>query len=166
MLFTRRAPDLGEWPDPHAGRPPSDEEYSRQLDPAKWRVLIARAEAWSTALVEAGAARREVVQVDDLVWVRAPGTVLTCAARLIPAAPGALPLIVARTRMLDVDDVGLTLGVGGPATVLGSYPHCGCDACDRGSQDELDRVDDAFGAVVTGTPTGLHPGASGTAWLP
>jgi hypothetical protein len=41
------------WPHPHPDRAPLDEEYSRVLDAAKWRIIGARAEAWLVALVDA-----------------------------------------------------------------------------------------------------------------
>ena len=47
--------DISPWPDPHlarrAGLPVREEEYSRCLDPAKHRILAARAEAWAQVLV-------------------------------------------------------------------------------------------------------------------
>ena len=47
---------LARWPDPHPDRSPLEEEYSRVSDPAKWRLVGARADAWCRALVETGLA--------------------------------------------------------------------------------------------------------------
>jgi hypothetical protein len=44
--------------------------------------------------------------------------------------------------------------------VLDRYPDCGCDACDSGSQDELDRVDWGFRAVVCGSFRRLARGST------
>src|SRR5918994_5459876 len=48
--------DLARWPDPHPDRSPRDEEYSRLSDPAKWRIVGARADAWLMTLAETGLA--------------------------------------------------------------------------------------------------------------
>jgi len=43
------------WPHPHPGDVrPAEEEYSRESDPAKYRILGARVQAWSRALVATG----------------------------------------------------------------------------------------------------------------
>ena len=52
--------------------------------------------------------------------------------------------------MGDVDDAGVVLGVGDPADCIAWLPNCGCDACDRGSQDEIERLDHHLLCVVTG----------------
>lgn len=149
--FATRDPGLAEWADPHPDRQPRDDEYSRLSNPGKWRILVARADAWIAALVEAGLATAERSAADAIVWVERPAAGVTSVVRVVPEAPGALPMVVARSRIEGLDDAGLTLGVGEPATVLDRYPDCGCDACDSGSQDELDRVDWGFRAVVSGT---------------
>jgi hypothetical protein len=137
------------WPDPHPDRSPLDEEYSRLLDPAKWRIIGARAEAWLVALVSTALA---VVQRDAAVgWRVEPGMDISRTDRVAPRADGALPLIAARSRLGDVDDAGVTLGAGDPATCVAWFPQCGCDACDNGSQYELDDLDRHILSIVTGT---------------
>jgi hypothetical protein len=76
--------------------------------------------------------------------------VISRTERIVPFAAGALPLAVARSRLGDVDDAGVTLGVGDPAVCVMWFPDCGCDACDSGSQDELDRLDDHIHSIVSG----------------
>ena len=148
---------LTPWPDPHPDRAPLDEEYSRLLDPAKWRIIGARAEAWLVALVEAGVA---VVERDASVrWRAAPTTVISRIDRVVPRAEDALPLIVARSRLGDFDDAGVTVGVGDPAVCVAWFPHCGCDACDSGSQDELDELDRHIVGIVSGTFRRLTKGS-------
>jgi Family of unknown function (DUF6226) len=140
---------LVPWPDPHPDRTPRDEEYSRLLDPAKWRIVGARAEAWIAAVIDTGLA---VVERGAAIrWRDQPGTVISRADHVGPFAAGALGVVVARSRLGEVDDAGVTLGVGDPAVCVDWFPSCGCDACDSGSQDELDRLDESLLAVVAGT---------------
>lgn len=146
--FERTGAGMAVWPDPHPDRSPGDEEYSRLTDPARWRVVGARAEAWLVALGEAGLA--QVERDAAVTWVEAPGTVTSLADRAVPTATGALPLVVARSAIGDVPDAGVTLGVGDPAVCVAWFPECGCDACDSGAQDELDHLDTYLLAVVTG----------------
>jgi len=77
-----------------------------------------------------------------------PPVVVTSCALLVPVAPGAPALALGRTRLADVDDVGVVVGAGRPSEVVAWFPHCGCDACDRGSQAELDDLDAHIASVV------------------
>ena len=148
---------LRTWPDPHADRSPSDDEYSRTTDAARWRIVGARADAWLVALEGAGLAR--VDRGAEVTWVTEPGTRMSSADRAVPHRSGALPLVVARSAIGDVHDAGITLGVGDPATCIGWLPDCGCDACDSGSQNELDQVDQIILGVVAGTFRRLTSGS-------
>jgi hypothetical protein len=139
---------LAQWSDPHPDRSSLDEEYSRLTDPGRWRIIGARIDAWLLALVDAGLAAVE--REAAIRWRVKPGTVISRTERLAPAAAGALPLVVARSRLGDIDDAGVTLGVGDPANCLAWFPECGCDACDSGSRDELDRLDDHVRSIVSG----------------
>jgi hypothetical protein len=147
--FVRTGRGLQPWPDPHPDRAPLDEEYSRLLDPAKWRIIGARADAWLEALVEADLATVE--HNATVEWVERPGPTITRADRVVPVAAGAIPVVVARSRIDDADDAGVVLGVGDPAVCVAWFPQCGCDACDSGSQDELDRLDEHLTGIVRGT---------------
>jgi hypothetical protein len=139
---------LKQWPDPHPDRSPREEEYSRLLDPAKWRIVGARADAWLVAVAEAGLA--EVEQNAAIDWGGTPGPVISRTDRAVPVATGALPLAIARSRLDHVDDAGVVLGVGSPAVCVTWFPDCGCDACDSGSQAELDNLDAHIWSVVSG----------------
>jgi hypothetical protein len=146
--FAWTARGLRPWPDPHPDRSPLDEEYSRLLDPAKWRIIGARADAWLAAVVEAGLA---AVQHDAAAdWVAPPGPAITRADRVTPRVAGALPVVIARSRIDGVDDAGVVLGVGDPAVCVAWFPECGCDACDSGSQNELDHFDEHLRGIVRG----------------
>lgn len=149
VRFARDAAALPRWPDPHRGEAPADDEYSRVTDARKWRVIGGRADAWIAALVDAGAA--DVDDDDDAAEWRPPlPVVVRSCIKITPRAPGALPLVVGRTRIADVDDAGVVLGAGDPATVVAWFPHCGCDACDRGSRAELDELDAHLRSIVAG----------------
>jgi len=126
-----------------------DEAYSRVTDPAKWRILGVRTDAWVTALVGAGLA---MVEPDATVtWTSRRRPVIFRAERAIPVVAGALELVVGHSQIGDVDDAGLVLGVGDPADCVNWFPDCGCDACDSGSQNELDHLDTHMLAIVTGS---------------
>lgn len=148
--FERTAAGLGRWADPHP--PPdrivSDDEYSRVTNPAKWRIIGARADAWVDALVALGLATVE--RDADTDWVEAPAANVTRTDVVIPAVDNGLRLVVCRSRIEDVSDAGVTLGVGDPAVRFAFIPDCGCDACDSGSQDVIDLLDSYIRPVVTG----------------
>ncbi len=148
VAFRAAGRALRSWPDPHADRSPDDEEYSRLTDPQRWRILGARAEAWMVALAEAGLAEVHRGAVVD--WDVAPGPVVTSADRVVPRASGAIPLVVGHSRLGDVVDAGVVLGVGDRAIEIGRFPDCGCDACDSGSRAELDHLDAHLIGIVTG----------------
>lgn len=147
---------LAQWPDPHPDRSPLNEEYSRLLDPAKWRIIGVRAEAWLVALVDTALAVLE--RGAPVRWRVEPGTKISRTDRAVPRAEGALPLVVAHSRLGDVDDAGVTLGVGDPAIYVAWFPYCGCDACDDGSQHELDQLDRHVLGVVSGAFRRLSDG--------
>ena len=139
---------LAGWRDPHPDRSPRDEEYSRLSDPAKWRIVGARADAWIAALVDAELA---VIDVGAGVrWAAPPGPVVSRTTRVVPKVSDALPLSVARSQLGSVDDAGVVLGAGDPAVCVVFIPDCGCDACDSGSQDVLDEIDVHIVGVVSG----------------
>lgn len=149
--FVETSHGLRTWDDPHAGEMPSDDEYSRCLDPAKWRIIGARADAWIDALVTTGLA---TVQRDvTLGWPNdAPAP--RRSDLVVPSTPGTLGLAIGHSAIEDVADAGVVVGVARPGTVLAVVtvlPHCGCDACDSGSANELIVLDDAIGSVVAGT---------------
>ena len=144
---------LPAWPDPHPdGAPPREEEYSRVTDPQRYRIAAARARVWAEVLAEAGA-----VVVPDPVR----GIPLDEAGRADLAAPvdralrvappagvdGASPWWLLETDVPQDDDGGvlpvLRVAVGAPGQVHALLPDCGCDACDPGSDELLEAVDQA-----------------------
>lgn len=154
--FAKTGGGLQAWPDPHSDRAPRDDEYSRVADAAKWRTVGARAQAWLDVIETLGLAR--IDRDASVRWVAEPGTRIATVTRATPRRPGALPLVVARSAIGDVDDAGLTFGVGDPATCVTWIPSCGCDACDSGSQNELDQVDQLVLGVISGSFRRLESG--------
>ncbi len=155
--FLQTSRGLAPWPDPHPDRASvPDEAYSRLTNPAKWRILGARTDAWLIALVNAGLA---IVEPDATVsWTTQRLPVISRAERAIPVAVGALELVVAHSQIGDVDDAGLVVGVGDPAECVNWFPDCGCDACDSGSRNELDHLDAHMLSIVTGSFRRLSDG--------
>jgi hypothetical protein len=146
--FEATGRDHEPWPDPHPDRVPLDDEYSRVTNPAKWRIIGARADAWIDALTAAGLA--DVVRDGEPRWSEAVRTDVHRADIVVPRRDGALPLVLARSRIDGVDDAGVTIGVGDPAVVAWWIPDCGCDACDSGSHAVLEELDSWVGGVVRG----------------
>jgi hypothetical protein len=156
--FVETSRALSQWPDPHPDRSTMpDEAYSRITDAAKWRILAARTDAWLTALVDAGLATVEAEASPR--WTSHSLPLIAHAERVIPVVPGALELVVAHSRIGDVDDAGIVLGVGNPTECVAWIPDCGCDACDSGSANELDYLDVYMNGVVTGAFRRLTDGS-------
>lgn len=156
--FVSTAAGMRRWQGTRPHREPTDDEYSRVTDPAKWLILGARIDAWASALVAARLA--EVVHDAPATWRDRLGPIVSRTDRLVPTAPGAMPLVVARTRIVDVLDAGIVIGVGDPALELERFPDCGCDACDSGSTQELEHLDRHLTGVVTGTFRQLSRGGA------
>ncbi len=154
--------DLPAWPAPHPdGAPPREEEYSRVTDPQRYRIAGARARVWAEVLAEAGA----VVVPDPVRGIpldeagRADLAVpVDRALRVAPPAgvDGASPWWLLETDVPQDDDGGvlpvLRVAVGAPGQVHALLPDCGCDACDPGSDELLEAVDQA---VVRAVGTGV-----------
>lgn len=146
--FERTSHGLIRWDDPHPDRRVADEEYSRVTDPAKWRIVGARVDAWIDVLVAAGLATVERDARPE--WDDPPAPILTRTDEVRPAVPDALVLVVGRSRIESVDDAGIVIGVGHPTVRLAGIPDCGCDACDSGSADVISQVDTWIGGIVRG----------------
>lgn len=153
-VFEHLSSGLDSWPDPHPERQPDESEYLRVTNPERYRIIGTRADAWAAAAVQLGLA----VALDQVEWADPPQTHLRRPFMVAPTAVGGLPLVIARSRLGDCDDAGLTLGAGSPAVAIDFFPDCGCDACDSGSQDLLDAVDRYFHAIVTGQYRRLSKG--------
>ena len=146
--FVETGRGLAGWPDPHPDRRPREEEYSRVTNPQRWQILTARAEAWLAAMAAAGLAETDKASV---TWREPPRVIVDHIIRAVPLAPGAIPLVVGWNHLEDDGWPAVVLGVGDPAEFVTVIPDCACDACDSGSQDALDELDEYLLGVVTGT---------------
>jgi hypothetical protein len=144
--FARLRGDLADWPDPHlGGRLPLEEEYSRESDPGKYRLLAVRADAWVETITAAGLGTASVVDPSTVTWL-ADQHLSASRVTVIRGRAGTQPLVVG----LFDDETFVQIGVGEPVEVLDRQPYCGCDACDDGSARLLSSVDDAFVLVLSG----------------
>lgn len=144
--------NLPSWPDPHPGMSsPRDDEYSRVTDPGRYRVVHIRARVWAEVLADALGAT-----VETLPRTPDGGGGLTGfdrGVRVVPRRPDALPLLLLERDVPQPGDASLAaldIAVVLPDVVVSRAPDCGCDACDSGSPDLLQAIDDAIGQVVDG----------------
>lgn len=150
--FTTTGAGTPPWPAP---RPPmaepKEEQYSRCLDPAKYRILATRAEAWIRALVELELGDADELRASGDIWRQAPEPhELHRVIRVRPRRAGAVPLVLGFAGFDGVEDNIVITGAGEPAVVLDRAPDCGCDACDDGSASLIEALDEQIRTVVTG----------------
>ena len=168
--------DTPSWPDPHTGgRDSLPEEYERVTDPDRYRIVHERARLWAQVLAAHGARAEELPPRDTPAWSgEASRSPVDRLVRIDPpvGAVGALPLFLCETDgyMADGsavvgnperDDGGsspgnpvpptLRIAWGGTDMPLAEVPDCGCDACDHGSADLLEAVDDTVRHAVEDT---------------
>ena len=136
--FRQTSAGLSPWPDPHPDRSPPVDVYWTSHRPGEVADPRARERTtWLSTLAGAGLA---VVDAGaDVTWRVVQQPVITRVERVDPDRRGRLDLVVGHSRLGDVDDAGVVLGLGDPAETVTWFPHCGCDACDSGSQRELER---------------------------
>ena len=148
--FARRRGNLADWPDPHPhGGAPLEEEYSRCLDPAKYQLLVARADAWVEAITSAGLGSAEACEPSSVEW-RDEHHLVPTRVTLVRGRSGTQPLVVGIARPSGEDQQFVEVGIGEPVELLDRQPDCGCDACDTGSADLLETVDNAFVLALSG----------------
>jgi len=151
------------WPDPHPGRVPLDEEYSRVSHPGRYRILEARVEAWVQVLAEAALAETHPAPAQPWLAAPRPPSGWVSLRRITPTRPDGLTLLVANT-LVDAAPFGLDIAIargGGRPVFLAAVPDCGCDACDRGSADLLSALD---GWVLTVARGGVVHARCAQSW--
>jgi hypothetical protein len=148
------------WPDPHPDRAPLDEEYSRCLDPGKYRIVAARLAAWRQVLVERDLVRFSEEPASEWINDLRSAEHRPTELHFVPLHTGGLTLVAATTLVAE-EPFGIDLAISSAqGTVrLASLPDCGCDACDSGSADLLTFLDDWVSQVAMG---GVLHARSGT----
>ena len=145
---------MPSWPNPHPGMTqPRDEEYSRLTDPERYRIVHARARVWAETLGDLPGVEVEALapaSPDDEGDARRYDR----GVRLVSPLPDRLPLLLlehdGRWPGLERSPAVLHISVVRPEIGLAMVPDCGCDACDLGSDDLLDVIDETIGHVVDG----------------
>lgn len=144
--------DLG-WPPPREPmESPRDDEYSVVADPGKYRILELRARAWVETLVDAGLGTASEVEPEEWVGDFRGRADVDHVVRVVPVRPGGLVLFLRRT-IIDGDSFGYDIGISdgdGPPVLWRWAPHCGCDACDDGSERLLEEFDGVIRTVLRG----------------
>ena len=161
---------LPSWPDPHpGGASPREEEYSRVTEPARYRIVNARAEVWVDVLSDLPEVQVEAlapVPLDDeghlMSWNR--------GVRLSVSRPGTLPLLLLEHDVW-LPELGaylqtLDISVAEPEAVMEGVPDCGCDACDSGSNSLLRAVDETISLVFGGPYVALRGEGWHAQWHP
>ncbi|MFT4110465.1 DUF6226 family protein [Propionicimonas sp.] len=150
--FARTGAGTPGWPDPHRGRRPAEEEYSRCLDPGRYHILFARREAWLQVLVAGGVVRAACSPPTEWIGALRPRSGLAEEIRLTPVRAGGLSLVLG-TTVLDGEPFGIDAAVHAEdlgTAYLATLPDCGCDACDSGSSDLLGQLDRTIITVAGG----------------
>lgn len=151
--------DLPTWANPHPdGAAPLDEEYSRVTDPDRYRIVHARARAWTAVLEELAGARAEpwLAGGDETARV-------TRGVRLTSPRPGTLPLLLLEGTGSPTSLLTCAID---PSWPLDQQPDCGCDACDWGSASLLEAIDDKVAAFVGGPYVLMRGDGWHAAWHP
>ncbi|GHF07744.1 hypothetical protein GCM10017786_46790 [Amycolatopsis deserti] len=164
--------DVPAWPDPHADTDsPRDDEYSRVTDPGRYRVTHARGRAWAGVLGDLPGVSVETLAPAPLDDQGELGR-FDRGVRISSSRPGTLPLLLLEQDAPLSGAAGtiavLHISVARPGIALAAHPDCGCDACDQGSDDLLEAIDQevatALGPLVVlhghGWNAQWHPGGS------
>jgi hypothetical protein len=139
------------WADPHPGREGvRDEEYSRCLNPSKYRIVGARLAAWAQVVSRLGLAQVDEQSDGASLWGEPLSHTLARTLVLTPVRQGSLPLVASFLAWEGLDDAVVLVGAGAPAVEVELIPDCGCDACDSGSDDLLAWLDRCVLDVVSG----------------
>lgn len=155
---------MPSWPNPHPGMAsPREEEYSRLTDPGRYGIVHARARVWADRLGGVPGVEVETLAPAPLDDEGHLGR-FDRGIRLTSPRPGTLPLLLlerdVRSPGPEASLAVLHISVVRPEFGLQMLPDCGCDACDLGSDDLLQAIDETIGNVVGGPFVVLR----GTGW--
>lgn len=159
--------DMPSWPDPHPDmEPPGEEEHSRYTGPERYRVVHGRARMWADVLGDVPGVR--VVSVPPLD-VKGPDR-FDRGVRITSSRSGTLPLLLLESDVwlseTEGTMAGLRVSVARPEVSVETLPQCGCDACDSGSADLLEVIDEVISTVVGGPFVALRAEDWRAQWHP
>ncbi len=131
---------MPSWPNPHPEpRSVAAEEYSRVTEPERFRIVHARADTW-------------VETLRALPDVEVQTLTSDCGVRLTSSRSGTLPMVLLSRTVPGSENhppaATLAIGVSRPAVIVETFPDCGCDACDCGSEDLLDAIDTTISWLI------------------
>ena len=164
------AQGLPAWPNPRPDMAEAaPEEYSRVTEPGRYRIVHARSRAWRDTLAELPGVSVETAEPDAAAVGLATGVDQRCV-RVSSSAQGTLDLVLLEQDVRLASGEGtlavLRVAVEQPDLVLDAQPDCGCDACDSGSTDLLEAVDEVVRRVVEGPLVVLRGDGWGADWSP
>ncbi|MGQ0623505.1 MAG: DUF6226 family protein [Sporichthyaceae bacterium] len=134
------------------GRPESEEDFERCLNPVKFRILNVRAQAWATALAQIGLAEVDGFGDDPALWHSVPWFGMSdWVVHVVPTRAGSIPLLFGLRAVEEVPEAQVAIAAGDPAVLLADFPEDHYDAYDEGSAPLLEAFDDAVLTVITGT---------------
>ncbi|MGO3152313.1 MAG: DUF6226 family protein [Galactobacter sp.] len=127
--------------------------YERVTRPERYEILWARAAAWEQVIMEHEWAQRAEQNVDELVWAEEKPFAKRPVVILEPLQPGGGVLALARTGTSTGDVTpGVFVATGHPLMApLGIVPDCGCDACDGGSAELIEDLDQSIIPILDGS---------------
>jgi hypothetical protein len=148
---------------------PLADEYSRVTKPERYRIVHERARAWSHALRAMPGVEAEALTPAPLDTEGHLGH-FDRGVRLTSARPGTLALLLLErdAQIPQADDLlpVLHISVVRPEISLTMLPDCGCDACDSGSEDLLQAIDETILSIVGGTSVVLRGKGWQAQWSP
>jgi hypothetical protein len=161
---------MPSWPDPRPGMAsPLADEYSRVTQPERYRIVQVRARAWARALQAVPGVEAETLTPAPLDTDGHLGH-FDRGVRLTSQLSGTLALLLlerdARIRQGEAVLPVLHISVDRPEISVTMLPDCGCDACDSGSEDLLQAIDETIISIVGGTSVVLRGKNWQALWWP
>ncbi|MGO1319599.1 MAG: DUF6226 family protein [Galactobacter sp.] len=159
QAFSETGANTPPWDSPH-DQIPEDQDvpedwYERVTHPERYEILWARAQAWEQVITEHGWAHRSEHHVNELPWADEAPDATRQVTILEPLQPGGGVLALAFTGASTGDvPPGIIVATGNPLmTPLGQLPDCGCDACDGGSAELIEALDQSLIPLLDGSLT-------------
>jgi hypothetical protein len=160
---------LPVWSNPHPEMAaPREDEYSRLSEPERYRIVYARARLWADLLSDLPGNTVETLAPAPLDDDSRMGR-FDRGVQLTSPRPDTLPLLLERDVRSDTLEPPLAvlhISVVRPRIAIAMLPTCGCDACDHGSDDLLEAIDETIGNVIGGPFVALRGPGWHAQWHP